>query len=105
MGLFDFLRKSEKEEASEEFIASRKPVARFKVEEVMNVLGREALIGTVEGVIYPGYKVKGKGIALIRKIQMGRKKVDFAVDGDRIALILEGRTNAKKGETLEIYRS
>jgi len=71
----------------------------------VNILGRETLIGTVEGVIYPGYKVKGDGIAVIREIQRERKKVDFAVDGDRVALILEGRTNAKKGERLEIYQS
>ena len=103
--MFDFLRKRDKKNAGGEFIASRKPVAHFKVEQVVNILGRETLIGTVEGVIYPGYKVKGDGIAVIREIQRERKKVDFAVDGDRVALILEGRTNAKKGERLEIYQS
>jgi len=101
MGPFDFLRRKR----SGEFIASRRPVARFRVEQVLTVLGRETLIGTVEGIVYPGYKVKGREIAVIREIQRKRKKVDFAVDGDRVALILEGRTNAKKGETLEIYQS
>ncbi|WP_456367193.1 tRNA-binding protein Pbp11 [Thermococcus sp.] len=103
MGLFDFLKRHDEERA--EFIASKKPAARFSVENVVNILGREALIGTVEGVIYPGYKVKGKGIAVIREIQRDRKRVDFAVDGDRVALILEGRTNAKKGDLLEVYQS
>lgn len=101
MGLFDFLRKKPKGE----FIASRRPVAYFGVEQVLTVLGRETLIGTAEGIIYPGYKVKGKGIAIIREIRRGKKKVDFAVDGDKVALILEGRTNAKKDERLEIYQS
>ncbi|WP_297509551.1 tRNA-binding protein Pbp11 [Thermococcus sp.] len=105
MGLFDFLRKKAEKETGGEFIASRRPVATFRVEQIMNIMGREALIGTVEGIIYPGYKVKGKGIAIIREIQKDRKRVDFAVDGDRVALILEGNTNAKKGERLEVYQS
>ena len=105
MGLFDFLKGKDRKEVGGEFIASRKPVARFRVEQVMNVLGRETLIGTVEGIVYPGYKVRGKEIAVIREIQREKKRVDFAVGGDRVALILEGRTNAKKGETLEIYQS
>ena len=105
MGLFDFLKRPEKEDAGGEFIASRNPAGRFLVDEVLTVFGRETLIGTVEGVVYPGYKVKGKGIAVIREIQRNRKRVDFAVDGDRVALILEGRTNAKKGDLLEVYQS
>ncbi len=104
MGLFDFLRRPRTGE-SREFIASRKPVAKFRVEQVLNVLGGETLIGTVEGIIYPGYKVKGGNIAIIREIQRERKRVDFAVDGDRVALILEGKTKAKKGDVLEIYQS
>jgi translation initiation factor IF-2 len=103
MGPFDFLRRRNGETG--EFIASRKPVAKFRVEQVLNVLGRETLIGTVEGIIYPGYKVKGRSIALIREIQRERKRVDFAVDGDRVALILDGKTKAKKGDVLEIYQS
>ncbi|WP_297480916.1 tRNA-binding protein Pbp11 [Thermococcus sp.] len=105
MGPFDFLKRLKKEDAGGEFIASRRPVGRFLVEEVLTVFGRETLIGMVEGVIYPGYKVKGRAVALIREIQRDRKRVDFAVDGDRVALILEGRTNAKKGDLLEVYQS
>jgi len=86
-------------------IVSRRPVARFNVEQALNVLGKETLIGTVEGIIYPGYKVKGESAALIREIQKDRKRVDFAVDGDRVALVLEGKTNAKKGEVLDVYQS
>ena len=105
MGLFDFLRRSARKETGGEFVASRRPVATFRVEQIVNIMGREALIGTVEGIIYPGYKIKGEGIAIIREIQRDRRKVDFAVDGDRVALILEGKTNAKKGESLEVYQS
>jgi len=86
-------------------IVSRSPIGKFMVEQTLNVLGRETLVGTVEGVIYPGYKVKGRDIAIIREIQRERKRVDFAVDGDRVALILEGKTKAKKGDVLEIYQS
>jgi len=80
-----------------------KPVGKFRVERALNVLGRETLIGTVEGTIYPGCRVKGRSIALIREIQRDRKRVDLAVDGDRVALVLEGRTNAKKGDVLEVF--
>ncbi len=86
-------------------IVSRRPVAKFKVEQILNVLGKETLIGTVEGIIYPGYKIKGKNTALVRRIEKDRKTVDFAVDGDRVALVLEGKTNAKKGDLLEVYQS
>ena len=94
-----------RKKAEEIEIVSRKPVAKFKVEQTLNILGKETLIGTVEGIIYPGYKVKGESVALVREIQKDRKKVDFAVDGDRVALVLEGKTNAKKGDVLEVYQS
>ncbi|NJE61613.1 tRNA-binding protein Pbp11 [Thermococcus sp. 21S7] len=106
MGILEKLfGRAPKEVGGGEFIASRKPVARFRVEQTLNILGKETLIGTVEGIIYPGYKVRGRDIAPIREIQRERKRVDFAVDGDRVALILEGRANAKNGEVLEVYRS
>ena len=98
-----FFRGQEKDREIE--IVSRNPVGKFRVEQTLNVLGKETLIGTVEGIIYPGYKVKGKSVAVIREIQKDRKKVDFAVDGDRVALVLEGKTNAKKGDVLEVYQS
>ncbi|WP_227738771.1 tRNA-binding protein Pbp11 [Thermococcus eurythermalis] len=91
--------------AEEIKIVSRNPVGKFRVEQSLNVLGKEMLIGEVEGIMYPGYKVKGESVAIIREIQRDRKKVDFAVDGDRVALVLEGKTNAKKGDVLEVYQS
>jgi len=102
-----FLRKffRRRENAEEIKIVSRNPVGKFRVEQSLNVLGKETLIGEVEGIIYPGYKVKGESVALVREIQKDRKKVDFAVDGDRVALVLEGKTNAKKGDVLEVYQS
>lgn len=42
---------------------------------------------------------------MIYKIEKERKTVDFAIDGDTVALILEGDLKAKPGEVLEIYQS
>ncbi len=87
-------------------IVSRRPVGKFKVEKVFEIVRRQVLIGeVVEGIIYPGYKLKGDNIAIIREIQRDRQKVDFAVEYDKVALVLEGRVNTIKGEILEIYQS
>ncbi|MDI3474629.1 MAG: hypothetical protein PWQ79_1819 [Thermococcaceae archaeon] len=87
-------------------IVSRKPVGSFRVDEVFYRQGRQALVGEVlGGLIYPGYKVKGGGTALIREIQSERKKVDFAVSGDRVVLLLEGRLEVSPGQILEVYQS
>lgn len=102
MGLFDIFKK--KESGVEVF--SKRPVAKFKVEKVFEIFGREVLVGeVVEGVIYPGYKVKGKKAALIREIEKERQKVDFALEYDKVALVLEGKLNTKAGEILEVYQS
>ncbi|RLF86657.1 translation factor [Thermococci archaeon] len=87
-------------------IFSRRAVGKFKVERVFEILGREVVVGEViEGVIYSGYKLKGKGAALIREIQKERQKVDFALECDKVALVLEGKINPKVGEVLEVYQS
>lgn len=101
MGLFDrFFRKERVE------VVSKKPVGKFKVEEVFDILGKQVIIGEVlEGVIYPGYKLKGKGVVLIREIQKDRKKVDFAIEYDRVGLVLEGTLSAEGGEILEVYQA
>lgn len=102
MGLFDIFRT--KDDAIE--IVSKRPVAKFKVEKVFEIFGREILVGeVVEGVIYPGYKIKGNGAALIREIQKDNQRVDFALAYDEVALSLEGRTNAKVEDILEVYQS
>jgi translation elongation factor EF-1alpha len=104
--MMEFLRRILKGEETEEDLVSREPVAFFSVERVMNVMGRETLVGRVEGgIVYPGYKIKGRGVALIRAIEMEHRRVEFAVDGDKVALILEGKAGTKKGMTLEIYQS
>ncbi|AEH24106.1 tRNA-binding protein Pbp11 [Pyrococcus yayanosii] len=103
MGLLDrlFGRKIERIQ-----IASREPIGSFRVEDVFRVMGRHVLVGEVlGGVIYPGYKVKGEGVAEIYKIQMERREVEFAISGDRVALILEGSLKARKGDVLEVYRA
>lgn len=102
MRIFDVFKKKE----SKVEVFSKRPVAKFKVERVFEILGREVLVGEVaEGVIYPGYKVKRKKAALIREIQRERQRVDFALEYDKVALVLEGRLNPKAGEMLEVYQS
>ncbi|WP_048149886.1 tRNA-binding protein Pbp11 [Palaeococcus ferrophilus] len=87
-------------------VATRKPTGRFRVSRVLALPGRKALLGEVlEGVIYPGYKLKGKGVALVRSIERERRRVDFAVPGDEVALITEGEIEAGEGEVLEVYPS
>ncbi|ALV63324.1 hypothetical protein ADU37_CDS16250 [Thermococcus sp. 2319x1] len=100
MGLFDIFKKKEVG------VFSKRPAAKFKVEKVFEISGREVLAGeVVEGIIYPGYKVKGKGAALIREIQKEKQKVDFALEYDKVALVLEGKPSTKAGEILEVYQS
>lgn len=87
-------------------VVSREPAGRFRVSKVLALPGRRALLGEVlEGVIYPGYKLKGKGVALVRSIERERRRVDFAVLGDEVTLITEGEVGAKEGEVLEVYPS
>ena len=107
MGLLGKLFGKKQEPCNEEIeVVSRNPVATFRVENVLKVMKREVLIGTVNGgVVYPGYKVKGKCVALIYTIERNRERVEFAVDGDKVALILEGKMKARKGDILEVYQS
>jgi sulfate adenylyltransferase subunit 1 (EFTu-like GTPase family) len=107
MGLLEkFFGKKPEPREEEIEIVSRHPVASFHVESVLRVGKRMALIGTVEGgMVYPGYKVKGDGVAIIYAIEKDRERVEFAVDGDKVALILEGKLRARKGDTLEVYQS
>ena len=102
-----FLRRlftSKKDSGTE--IVSRKPVGRFRVERVLRVTHRQVLIGEVlEGLVYPGYKVKGRKASPIMRIERERRRVDFAVAGDTAALILENEIPCEKGEILEIYQS
>ncbi|WP_148882797.1 tRNA-binding protein Pbp11 [Thermococcus aciditolerans] len=87
-------------------IVSRKPAGRFQVVGVTYVLGKQVLGGVVlEGVIYPGYKLKGGGIALVREIHLQNRKVDFVVEHDEAALVLEGTLKVKEGEIIEVYQS
>jgi len=103
MGLFDIFKKREKGKVE---IFSRKPVGKFKVKEVFEIFEREIVVGeVVEGVIYPGYKIKGERAALIREIQKERRRVDFALEYDLVALVLEGKLSPKAGEILGVYQS
>ncbi|NPA47625.1 MAG: translation factor [Thermococci archaeon] len=104
--LLGIRRGSGEDEAAVE-IVSRKPVGTFAVRETFRVGSRMALTGVVEsGMAMPGYKVRGKnGAAVIYRIERGRSAVDFVVDGDEAALILEGEFRVERGERLEIYAS
>ncbi|AFL94851.1 hypothetical protein CL1_0645 [Thermococcus cleftensis] len=101
MGILDRFRKKGEVE-----VVSREPVGKFIVAGVTYVLGKQVLAGIVkEGLIYPGYKLKGKNVALIREIYIQNRKIDFAVGGDEVALLLEGHMEVKTGEVLNVYRS
>ena len=87
-------------------VVSRRPVGRFRVEKTLRVLSRQVLMGeVVEGLIYPGYKVKGRKASPIMEIERERRKVDFAVTGDRVAIMLEHEIPCEEGEVLEVYQS
>ncbi len=101
-----FRRIFRKKEKSDVEIVSKHPVGRFRVEKSLKVFSRQVLIGEViEGLIYPGYKVKGKSVSPIMKIERDHRRVDFAVAGDRVALMLEYEVPCEEGEELEIYQS
>ncbi len=87
-------------------IVSRKPVGKFRVLQVFNIFGKQVLAGEVlEGIIYPGYKLKGRNVGIVRNIEKNRKKVYFAVSGDVVALMLENKMDVNGGELLEVYQS
>jgi len=106
MGLFGKIFKKSKKEINKVEIVSRKPVGKFRVLQIFQILGRQILSGEVlEGIIYPGYKLKGKDVGVIMAIEKEHRRVDFAVSGDTVALILENNMKAEKGDILEVYQS
>ncbi len=88
-------------------VVSRKPVGRFRVKRSFRVGQRKVLTGVLEdGMATPGYKLKGgAGVAMIYKIEREGRVVDFVVDGDEAALVLEGELEAEDGDTLDVYAS
>ncbi|ADT83050.1 tRNA-binding protein Pbp11 [Thermococcus barophilus] len=106
MGIFRRIFKKPKREVNKIEIVSRKPVGRFRVLQVFNIFGKQVLAGEViDGIIYPGYKLKGRDVGIVRNIEKNRKKVDFAVSGDVVALMLENKMDVNDGELLEVYQS
>jgi len=106
MGLFRKLFKKSERDIEKIEKVSRKPVGKFRVLQVFQILGRQVLSGEVlEGIIYPGYKVKGKDVGVVMAIEKEHRRVDFTVSGDRVALILENKIGVEKGEVLEVYQS
>ena len=101
-----FLSKFFKKDREDVEIVSRKPVGKFRVKKSLKIFGRQVLIGEVfEGIIYPGYKLRGKTVGIVMKIEMEKREADFAVAGDEVALMLENEIPCKKGDELEIYQS
>jgi len=106
MSIWDRIRRWTDRKMDKEEVVSKKPVGRFQVAGVTSILGRQVLGGIVlDGVIYPGYKLKGDGVALVREIHIQNRKVDFAVEGDRVALVLEGTLKLRDGDAIEVYQS
>ena len=105
-GLKELFGRRGKQEESDVEIVSLRPVGRFQVERILRVLSRQVLVGRVtEGLVYPGYKIKGRKAGVIMKVEKDHRKVDFAVVGDEVALMLENEIPCREGEELEIYRS
>ncbi|AIF68735.1 hypothetical protein PAP_01475 [Palaeococcus pacificus DY20341] len=87
-------------------IASRNPIGKFRVKKELKSGEKQALLGEVlEGVIYPGYKLKGDGVALVRRLKQGDKEIDFAVEYDEVVILLEGKIRVKENDILEVYQS
>ncbi len=107
MGLLDRILGRRARDENPPEIVSRNPVGRFKVERELRAMGRQILIGEVlEGIVYPAYKLKaGRKVALIYRIEKEHREVEFAVSGDRVALILEGEIEVGKEEEIEVYQS
>lgn len=106
MGFFRKLFKKPERDIEKIEIVSRKPVGKFRVLQVFQILGKQALSGEViDGIIYPGYKLKGRDVGIIMGIEKEYRRVDFAVSGDTVALILENNMKVEKGEVLEVYQS
>ena len=105
MILLSFFRRIFKR-GSGEVITSRNPIGKFRVKRELKSGEKQALLGEVlEGVIYPGYKLKGNGVALIRRLRQGGKEMDFAVEYDEVVILLEGKIRVKENEILEVYQS
>ena len=103
MKILEKIFKKSKRDVEKIEIVSRKPVGKFKV---FQILGKHVLSGeVVDGIIYPGYKLKGRDVGVIMGIEKGHRKVDFAVSGDNVALILENKVEVEEGEILEVYQS
>ncbi|WP_232460947.1 tRNA-binding protein Pbp11 [Thermococcus radiotolerans] len=92
-----------KEEPSTQGV-SGKPIGKFRVDSVLRVFTRPVLIGEVlEGTVYPGCKLKGRGTGKIVRMEQERREVEFAASGDRVALMLENGMSVEEGDVLEIY--
>ena len=99
-------KKSKSEELDfQERGAEKYLVGKVKVERKLKVGSWDAVICRVEeGIVRVGYKLKkGRKKVPIMKIQKERKEIEFAIPGDKVALVLDGSIEVEKGEMLEVY--
>ncbi|ASJ17584.1 hypothetical protein A3L04_05630 [Thermococcus chitonophagus] len=91
---------SEELDSQEKFL-----VGKVRVEGKLRVGPWDAVICEVEeGIVKIGYKLKkGRKKVPIMKIQKERKDIEFAIPGDKVALILDGSIEVESGEVLKIY--
>nr|7ANU_A Chain A, Pbp11 protein [Pyrococcus abyssi GE5]7ANU_B Chain B, Pbp11 protein [Pyrococcus abyssi GE5] len=80
-------------------------VGKVKVENILIVGFKTVIICEVlEGMVKVGYKVrKGKKVAGIVSMEREHKKVEFAIPGDKIGIMLEKNIGAEKGDILEVF--
>ncbi|WP_456365532.1 tRNA-binding protein Pbp11 [Thermococcus sp.] len=106
MGILSRLFNRGEEEGSEERIIEREPAGRFRVENCLILpVGRVVIGEVIDGVLYPGYKLKGEdGVAVVMGIEKEHRKVDFAIAGDLVGLFLDGDIECMEGDELEVYK-
>jgi len=105
MGFLSRLFKRGDEGEAGEVIIEKEPSGRLRVDNCLVMpVGRVVIGEVLEGVIYPGYKLKGGGVAVVMGIEKEHKKVDFAIVGDLVALFLDGSIECEKGDELEVYK-
>ncbi|BAA30333.1 tRNA-binding protein Pbp11 [Pyrococcus horikoshii] len=99
--MFKFFKRKGEDEKD----VTGKPVGKVKVESILKVGFRDVIICEVlEGIVKVGYKVKkGKKVAGIVSMEREHKKIEFAIPGDRVGMMLEKNINAEKDDILEVY--
>ncbi|AFK22419.1 hypothetical protein [Pyrococcus sp. ST04] len=80
----------------------RRVIGVVKIEKVIRMKDREAILGRVEkGVVRVG-AILGRGrVILIKKY---REEIEFAMAGEDVFLVVEGTVGKLKGDKVEVIR-